>query len=167
MKLPAPEAARLAVLLVSALLVSALLVACGAEHTQAPAPFDPSAPAASTAAPSSGTSSAPPTPTSTSTAAASSGDGPHALTPSQKRPLEITSECATPANYYVGDDPKAGGTGKRSVDPLAVLPVERRPDGSQTVWLLDEHFEPLIKVSITRGMKKIEIGRSCRTLDAR
>ena len=36
----------------------------------------------------------------------------------------------------------------------------------KTVWLLDDKGEPIAKVHITRGMKQLEIVRSCRTLDA-
>lgn len=113
-------------------------------------------------------STPPPAPSAAAPAAASEEE--RAPTHAQKRPLEITSQCDHPVAYFVGEDPKAepvGGSGKRTVDPLASLAVERRRDGTQTVWLLDEKSEPLIKVSITRGMKKIEVGRSCRTLDAR
>lgn len=156
MKSSAPEASRL-----FALLAFVALAACAGEHTQTPAPFDPSA---STGSPSPARSAQ----ASAATASpAAPSDTPSAQTGAQKRPLEITSHCATPANYYVGEDPKAGGPGKRTVEPMQILPVERNRDGSQTVWLLDEHFAPLIKVGITRGMKKIEVGRSCRTLDAR
>ena len=98
---------------------------------------------------------------------AASGAEPAAPTKAQQRKLEITSQCGTPVGFFVGDDPKAGGSGRRSVDPLAKLPVERRRDGTQVVWLLDDKQEPLIKVDVNSGMNLIEIGRSCRTLDAR
>ncbi len=132
--------------------VSLVLIACGGAAPDAPPPVAPSSPAPAAAAP----------------PAPAASDEERAPTHAQKRPLEITSQCDRAVAYFVGDDPKAGpADGKRTVDPLAVLPVERRRDGTQTVWLLDEKSEPLIKVSITRGMKKIEVGRSCRTLDAR
>jgi hypothetical protein len=35
------------------------------------------------------------------------------------------------------------------------------------VWLLDDKGEPLVKVHVTRNMKRVEIGKSCRTIDAR
>lgn len=134
--------------------VSLVLIACGGAAPDAPPPVAPSSPAPAAAAP----------------PAPAASDEERAPTHAQKRPLEITSQCDHPVAYFVGEDPKAepvGGSGKRTVDPLASLAVERRRDGTQTVWLLDEKSEPLIKVSITRGMKKIEVGRSCRTLDAR
>lgn len=140
---------------VVAFAASALLIpACGGAT---PEPAAPAAPAET--APSSSVAAAP-SPAPPEEAAAPTG--------AQKRPLEITSQCEHGVAFFVGDDPKAGpATAKRAVDPMQVLPVERRRDGSQTVWLLDEKSEPLVKVSITRGMKKIEVGKSCRTLDAR
>jgi hypothetical protein len=64
----------------------------------------------------------------------------------------------------LGDDPKGKG---RTLAPLASLDIPRNPDGHDVVWLLDAKSEPLVKVYVTRGMKRVEVGRSCRTLDAR
>lgn len=151
--------------LITVLASSLILAACGGPSGEgAPAAAPSSAPAETPA-------SSAASPVSAGTGAPSAGpssDEPQNPTGAQKRPLDITSQCEHPVAYFVGDDPKAGpATAKRAVDPLQVLPVERRRDGSQTVWLLDEKSEPLVKVSITRGMKKIEVGKSCRTLDAR
>lgn len=102
-------------------------------------------------------------------ASAGAAETPPVPTPSQRRPLDITSQCENPVAIFVGSDPpKSGGAGKRIVEPMQILPIERNRDGLQTVWLLlDESLSPLIKVDVTRGMKHIEVGRSCRTLDAR
>lgn len=94
--------------------------------------------------------------------------GPPAKTGAQKRPLEIRNGCDTVASVFFGEDPKVADQGeKHALGVGATKPVPRRADGSQTVWLLDDAGAPLIKVNITRGMKQIEVGRSCRTLDAR
>jgi hypothetical protein len=68
-----------------------------------------------------------------------------------------------------GEDPKAANAGKRTVAANASIDGPRDVDGSATIWLLEQgdKAEPLVKVHVTRGMKVVEIGRSCRTLDAR
>jgi hypothetical protein len=106
-------------------------------------------------------------PAATPEPAAAVDAGPPPPTAAQRRPLELTSNCTTQTTIYVGEDPKAGGEGKKTVSATGGIPmIPRLADGTQTVWLLDEAGAPLIKVNITRGMKKIEIGKSCRTLDA-
>ena len=131
-----------------------VVVACGGDSATSAPPQTPA-----TASP-----PAPPEPA----ASTAPSDAAPAQTGAQKRPLELQSFCLSPTTIYVGPDPKAGGTGKREVAAQGTLsPIERRADGTQTVWLLDEAGAPLIKVDINSGMRKIEIGKSCRTLDAR
>lgn len=85
----------------------------------------------------------------------------------QRKPFPIHSQCTHVVTVVFGDDPKAAGAGKRTIAPDSTIDGPRDSDGKQTVWLLDEKGEPLpVKVHITRGMKQLEIGRSCTTLDA-
>jgi hypothetical protein len=82
------------------------------------------------------------------------------------RPLAIHSSCTEVVTLVFGDDPRAAGAGKRTLGPSGSVDGPRDPQGKQTVWLLDDKGEPLVKVSVTRGMKTVEVGRSCRTLAA-
>jgi hypothetical protein len=84
-----------------------------------------------------------------------------------RRPFTIHSSCAEVVTVAFGEDPKAAGAGKRALASNAEIEGPRGPDGKQTVLLLDDKGEPIAKVHVTRGMKQVEIGRSCRTLDAR
>jgi hypothetical protein len=84
-----------------------------------------------------------------------------------RKPFPITSSCPDIATIVFGEDPKAPGAGRRTIASHSSIEGPRDADGKQTVWLLDDKGEPLVKVHITRGMKTLEIGRSCRTLDAR
>ena len=84
----------------------------------------------------------------------------------QRKPFPIHSSCTDVVTIVFGEDPKAAGDGRRTVAPSSEIDGPRDADGKQTVWLLDGKGEPLVKVHITRGMKQLEIGRSCRTLDA-
>jgi hypothetical protein len=67
----------------------------------------------------------------------------------------------------LGEEPSAAEGGVRTLAPNASIDGARHQDGKQTVWLLDDKREPLVKVHVTRGMKTVEVGSSCRTLDAR
>jgi hypothetical protein len=95
---------------------------------------------------------------------ASAGDEKHHR---QRKPFPIHSQCTRVVTVVFGEDPKATGAGKRTIAPDSTIDGPRDSEGKQTVWLLDEKGEPLpVKVHITRGMKQLEIGRSCTTLDA-
>ena len=139
----------------------ALVAACG---NSSPEPATPSlsdpAHAADPVAPG---SAAPAAPAASADPAAAGADPAHR----PRKPFPIHSSCTEVVTIAFGEDPKAATSGKRTVAPSASIDGPRDSGGKQTVWLLDEKGEPLVKVNITRGMKQLEIGRSCRTLDAR
>ena len=87
--------------------------------------------------------------------------------PVKRRPFEVSSACSDVVTVVFADDPKAPKAGRRTIAPSGSIEGPREPDGNQTVWLLDDKGEPLIKVHVTRGMKRVEVGKSCRTMDAR
>lgn len=135
----------------AALVTAPLLVACGGKE---PAPAASPASAATPEAPAA--SAEPPT---------QAEPPPEPAKP--RKPFEVYNGCADVVTVVFAEDPKAASAGKRTIAPSASIEGPRNPDGNQTVWLLDASGEPLIKVNVTRGMKRVEIGRSCRTLDAR
>lgn len=87
--------------------------------------------------------------------------------PRKRKPFDIHSACAEVVTVVFAEDPKAVGAGRRTIAPSSSIEAPRDDKGNQTVWLLDDKGEPLVKVHVTRGMKHVEVGRSCRTLDAR
>ncbi len=126
-----------------------LLAACGGKEPAPTAPAAPSAPDAEAPAPVTATAEPAPEPTK------------------KRKPFEIVNSCTDVVTVAFGEDAKAAGAGKRTIAPSASIEGVRNADGTQIVWLLDDKGEPLVKVTVTRGMKRVEIGRSCRTLDAR
>lgn len=135
--------------------VFALTAACGGAAPEPVAPTDPPA------SPSSGA------PDEEGAAASPDGEAGAAPAPARpKRPLSVHSSCTDVVTLAFGDDPKDASAGKRTLSPSSSIDAPRDAAGNQTVWLLDEKGEPLIKVRITRGMTQVEVGRSCRTLDA-
>jgi len=84
-----------------------------------------------------------------------------------RRPLEVYSACADVVTVVFADDPKSPQAGRRTLAPSGSIQGPRDRHGNQTMWLLDRDGEPIAKVRVTSGMKRVAIGKSCRTLDAR
>ncbi|MDB4940601.1 MAG: hypothetical protein JWP97_135 [Labilithrix sp.] len=94
-----------------------------------------------------------------------SGDSPAQARP--RKPFPIHSSCPDVVTLAFGDDPKAPGAGRRTLAGNSEIQGPRDVEGKAVVNLLDDKGEPIAKVHVTRGMKGVEVGRSCRTLDAR
>lgn len=108
-----------------------------------------------------------PPPAVASASAAPSVSEPPAPTHAQKKPLEIYNGCRDVVTVVLAEDPAEAGAPKRTIAGLSSSDGARRPDGTQTVWLVDDQGKGLIRVHVTKPMKRVEIGASCRTLDAR
>jgi hypothetical protein len=134
--------------------LASLAIACGNSSP-------PSTPAAPSAAPADST---PPAATASASAAASA-EAP-SEPPKKRRPLEIHNACNAVVTVVFGEDPKADTSGKRSLASGTSIDGPRDAEGKMTVHLLDEKGEKVATVHVTRGMKKVEVGASCRTLDA-
>ena len=132
-----------------ALFVLALCLSCGsAPPPPAPAP----APTASASAP-----------------VASASAAPTADPEPEKRqlpPVEVINQCHDVALLAYGEPPdvKPESLGRFMADATGAAARER--DGTLPVALVDDKGNVLSKVTISRRMKKLEIGRSCRTLYA-
>lgn len=81
----------------------------------------------------------------------------------RRKPFELKNGCADVVTVVLGED--ANGKG-RTLAPYSSEEIPRNPEGHDTVWLLVPNGTP-VKVYVTRGMKRVEVGRSCKTLDAR
>lgn len=130
-------------------MAASLALACGGKE-----PVSPVTPPASAEAP-------------PATAAAPEAPAEPAPEPKKRKPFDVHNGCADAVTVVFAEDPTAKGADKRVMAPSATIEGPRNADGNQTVWLLDANGESLVKVNVTRGMKRVEIGRSCRTLDAR
>ena len=133
------------------LLVLAFVAACGGNQAEPPA--TPTPPTSATVA------EKPPT-------EATDPQNPPAP-PKKKRPLEIHNACQNVVTVVFGEDPTAKDAGNRTIAAGSSVDGPRDDEGKVTVNLLDEKSQPIAKVRVTRGMKRVEIGASCRTLDAR
>jgi hypothetical protein len=81
-------------------------------------------------------------------------------------PIEVSNLCHDVALLAYGEPPnfKAESLGRFMGDANGTAARER--DGTLAVTLVDDKGNVLAKVNVTRHMKKLEIGRSCRTLYA-
>lgn len=92
------------------------------------------------------------------------GDNP--AKPRSRKPLEIHSSCPSIVTVIFGDDPKAESAGRRTLAPNSAIDGPRDADGKQTVTVQNEKGDFIGTVHITKGMKRLEVGRSCQTVNA-
>jgi hypothetical protein len=118
--------------------------------------------------------SAPPAAAASATAPPSAGPAASELTdpsnppaPKKRRPLEIRNACGQIVTVVFGEDPNAKGAGSRTIAASSSIDGPRDDEGNLTVNLLDDRSQPIAKVHVTKRMTRVEIGASCRTLDAR
>ena len=83
------------------------------------------------------------------------------------KPFELYNSCTKVVTVIVGKDPKAADAGKRTAAPSSSIELPRDSAGNQIVTLADEKGEPTpVHVTVTRGITRVEVGRSCSTLNA-
>lgn len=108
-----------------------------------------------------------PAPASTASAAGSSGTGAAEPEKPKGKPFELYNSCTKIVTVIVGKDPKAADAGKRTAAPSSSIELPRDAAGNQIVTLADDKGEPTpVHVTVTRGIKRVEVGRSCSTLNA-
>jgi hypothetical protein len=130
-----------------------------------PQPEDPNAisPSAPQPLPPTGSVVASDTPSAlpTATAAPSPND-----TTTVPMTIDIHNDCTDSVPLFLGDKPKFGSGTKTSVSSNSTTSFPRDSDGTLTIWIIDAEENGLASVHVTKRMKKVEIGRSCRTMDA-
>jgi hypothetical protein len=83
------------------------------------------------------------------------------------KPFELYNSCTKVVTVIIGKDPNAADAGKRTAAPSSSIELPRDSAGNQIVTLADDKGEPTpVHVTVTRGIKRVEVGRSCSTLNA-
>jgi hypothetical protein len=80
--------------------------------------------------------------------------------------VDVHNDCTDSVPLFFGEKPKFGNGTKTSISSNTTTTVPRNSDGTLTIWIIDDQENGLASVHVTKRMKKVEIGRSCRTLDA-
>jgi hypothetical protein len=94
--------------------------------------------------------------------ASTDGDRRPPVTPN----VEIHNACTEAVPIYFGEQPN-GTTGDFvTLRGDGTSHVPRREHGELTVWIVDDKGFGLAHVKVTRRMKRVEIGPSCRTVHA-
>jgi hypothetical protein len=138
----------------SSLIFAFVLLACGNRA-------EPSSPSTTASGSAPSTSE----PAASSTAPSTSAEDPAEAKPKGK-PFELYNSCSEVVTVIVGKDPKAADAGKRTAAPSSSIELPRDSAGNQVVWLVDKKGDPSTHVTVTRGIKRVEVGRSCSTLNA-
>jgi hypothetical protein len=99
-------------------------------------------------------------------AQASSAPVPDADPTKKKRSFTLTSECDQTVSLFYGEDPQKGEGARISLDARKTATPERIDEARSRLWLLDGEGRPLAHVRVSRGMKTVTVGSSCRTLNA-
>lgn len=81
--------------------------------------------------------------------------------------VEVHNDCTDAVPIFIGDKPKFGSGTKTALGADTTTSVPRNGDGTVTIWIIDQNENGLASVHVTKRMKRVEIGRSCRTLDAK
>jgi hypothetical protein len=139
----------------SSILLAFVLLACGnSGESKTPTTASSSSPTPSDPA----TSSAPSEPAASAAAEPEKPRG---------KPFELYNSCTKVVTIIVGKDPKAPDAGKRTAAPSSSIELPRDSAGNQIVWIADDKGEATpVHVTVTKGIKRVEVGRSCSTLNA-
>lgn len=81
--------------------------------------------------------------------------------------VELHNDCTDSVPIFIGDKPRFGSGTKVALSADSTTSIPRNGDGTVTIWLIDPNDNGLASVHVTKRMKKVEIGRSCRTIDAK
>ncbi|MEO8799516.1 MAG: hypothetical protein ABI551_16610 [Polyangiaceae bacterium] len=81
--------------------------------------------------------------------------------------VEVHNDCTDAVPIFIGDRPRFGSGTKVALSADSTTSVPRNGDGTVTIWLIDQNDNGLASVHVTKRMKRVEIGRSCRTIDSK
>jgi hypothetical protein len=89
-----------------------------------------------------------------------------APTAAQQRPLDLASFCPHDLRLYYGEQPGDGKGVNATIATGATLQVQRNPDGTVVVWVVDEKGTGLASVHVTKRMKHVRINADCSRIDS-
>ncbi|MBX3230532.1 MAG: hypothetical protein KIT84_02635 [Labilithrix sp.] len=134
---------------------AAAVVACGGKESKTPDDVSTDPPEASPVAPPAPASS--PSPEATP------------AVPKKRKAYEIVNLCPNVVTLLFdkggSEDPKAATVGSRTLAGNGRIDDPPRDnDGNQVIWLMVRDA-PLVRVRVSRGTTRVEVGTSCDTLE--
>ena len=102
------------------------------------------------------------------------GEGSNAGRPTQAQPapefipssLEMHSDCGKTLPLFLGEKPKFGSGTKTSIGSNTTTTFPRHPDGTMTVWIIDDSENGITSAFADKKTRKINVGSDCKSLRA-
>jgi hypothetical protein len=95
---------------------------------------------------------------SSTTSSAPSGFVPSTIT--------VHSDCPHTLPLFIGERPKWGSGTKTSISSNTTTTFGRHPDGTATVWIIDDSENGIASAHASPSTQRIEIGRNCTAISA-
>lgn len=92
---------------------------------------------------------------------------PEAAKASTPTTVEVRSECSKTVNVFYGEKPKFGSGKKSTVSGNSTSTEGRKPDGTLTVWIIDDKENGIASATVGPDTKKVVIGASCTSIAAK
>jgi hypothetical protein len=94
-------------------------------------------------------------------AAASDPAQPSAPVPTE---VEVHNDCERTVPLFVGDQPGYGSGTQTSIESNTTTTEPRGPDGTVTIWIVDDSQNGVASVHVTPSTKRVVVG--CKTIKA-
>jgi hypothetical protein len=76
--------------------------------------------------------------------------------------VEVRSECGKTVPVFYGDGKPGFSSGRKSsISSNSISSEGRKPDGTLTIWLLDEHDDGTVNVHVTPDTRRVIVDHSC------
>ena len=121
-------------------------------------PGTPEAPSTPGTPSTAGTSATPATPTTPSTTKVPESKPP---VPSS---IQVSNRCPKTVLLFIGDRPKFGSGTKTSIGSNTTTSFPRKPDGTASIWIIDEQENGVTNASVGVDSKLVEIQGNCKEL---
>lgn len=78
--------------------------------------------------------------------------------------LEMHSDCSKTTPLFLGEKPKFGSGTKTSIGSNTTTTFPRHPDGTMTVWIIDDSENGITSAFADKKTRRIEVGSDCKSL---
>jgi hypothetical protein len=78
--------------------------------------------------------------------------------------LEMHSDCSKTVPLFLGEKPKFGSGTKTSIGSNTTTTFPRHPDGTMTVWIIDDSENGLASAFASPTTRRITVGSNCTSL---
>ncbi|MCC6648606.1 MAG: hypothetical protein IT374_23935 [Polyangiaceae bacterium] len=87
-----------------------------------------------------------------------------AAPPSAPASIQVHSDCPRTLPLFLGDKPKYGSGTKTSIGSNTTTSFPRKPDGTASIWILDDHENGVGQASVGPSARRVTIARNCTAI---